>query len=246
MVTPASLVAASLRRVRRAILLVLFAALLPGCTYLKNRATDLLDVVWLDVGVGPGLYAEGRISDFLIQGAGFQCHLVNLGLHGRYFGIGHLGGIGLPTLTMAGCTVSIHNPAYLGMVPMLGGGSQYDSCHIEPPWSSTCLFLPGVCVVERPSSVPDYSAEKRKLRVADIGAAVQYGVGVRAGFSPGELYDFVWGLFGADPAADDVFVPWETAPEPDPAADEPPAQERLRSITAGPGGAAASPSLGFA
>lgn len=244
MVTRAASNASSLRRVRCALLLVLFTAALPGCTYLKNRANDLLDVVWLDVGVGPGLYAEGRISDFLIQGAGFQCHLANLSLHGRYVGLGRLGGMGLPTLTMAGCTMSIHDPAYIGMVPILGGRSKYDPCHVEPPWSSCCLFFPGLCLIERPKFIPEYSAVERKLRVADIGAAVQYGIGVRAGFSPGELYDFVWGLFGGDPAEDDVFVPGESALEPAPVEGEPPAQPGLSPVSAGACGGGASPSLG--
>ena len=191
---------------------------LPSCSYLKNRTNDLLDVFWVDVGVGTGVYVDARASDFLWQGVGFHSYAEVASLHGRFAGSpDHMRGFGLPTLWLLGYTICDYRPREWGLLPVLDGDrSKYD-LNMEQPWSSYCLFFPGLSIVDPPPDVPSYSVGKRGLRVADVGVHVQCLVGARLGLSPGEFLDLLLGFVGIDLGGDDAFgaSPPDRARQPD-------------------------------
>jgi hypothetical protein len=179
--------------------LLIALLLLPGCAYLKDRANDVLDVFWSDVGIGPGLYVSARATDFLAVGFGYKEQAI-AGLHGRFAGTGSSLAVGL-------------GPAVIGndrfdCSPVLPQDPSVFDAEQEPP-ASQLLVVP--CSFEHAGFEPcDYSEGHRDLHFLDVNAgAALLLVGARVGFSPGELLDCVLGLFGIDLAADDGFGRWD-------------------------------------
>lgn len=66
---------------KKTVLLLLLASL-GGCAYLRDRAADAADVLTLEVGVGYGLTADVKASDYLHLGFGYA-HLWTRGVRGR-------------------------------------------------------------------------------------------------------------------------------------------------------------------
>ena len=170
------------------------AACFAGCSYLHDRVNDLLDPFRVDVGFGPGLYADARVTDFLAVGAGGQT-LDTAGIHGRFVGTARLGQVGLPGLVMFG------EPRNVEMTPLLGDTSEFDWQRDIVPGQVLLLF-PAMHTGR--TAVSDWSLAKRDVHVADLGASLTVFVGVSIAFSPGEVLDLLLGLVGIDLAGDDV------------------------------------------
>lgn len=171
-----------------------FAAL-GSCSYLKNRANDLLDSFRFELGVGPGLYAEARATDFAAVGLGF-CAQQNAAMRGRFAGTdAEVTSMGLGPFILG-------SSATWSFKPLLAGDpSTPESCDGIVP--AQFLLFP---MMGFGSCADDYSLAERGLRVADLGASVTLGyVGAGIGFSPGEFVDLLLGFVGIDIAGDDVF-----------------------------------------
>jgi len=182
----------------KALTLVLACAAATSCSYVKNRGNDLLDVFWLDVDVGALASAQVRCTDFLATGAGVGVQWLPLfNLHGRYYGRLErgTGGIGV----MGPFNIYSRKGE---MVPCMDGSPDY-SIRIQPPPMNFWFFYP--TEPQGRSRGPMYDVRTRGWNVADCAVGATAIVGLRVGFSPGHFVDFVCGLAGFDPAADDVF-----------------------------------------
>lgn len=187
------------RTAARGSLLVLALAA-SGCCYLQNRFADLLDVASVDVGYGPGVYAEARATDFLVPGLGVHSYLEAYSLHGRYSGpVDRWSGFGLPPFM----TATTYMPVDGRLVSVVDGDRSGYDLHMEPPWASYAMCIPGAWLGSL-DHAPGYSLGKRGLRVADVSVHGQCLVGVRLGFSPGEAVDWLLGWFGLDLSRDDA------------------------------------------
>ena len=190
------------------LLLVLACVALTSCSYVKNRTNDLLDVFWLDVDIGALASAQVRCTDFLATGAGIGIQKYPLfNLHGRYFGQLERGTGGLPMMG----PMNLYS-RFGEMAPVLEGSPDYPNA-IQPPPMNFWFFYPTEPMGDRRG--PKYRMQKRGWRIADCAIGATAILGVRVGISPGHLVDFVCGLFGYDPASDDVFGEGEEVDEPD-------------------------------
>lgn len=166
------------------------SASLAGCSYLHNRANDALDVFTCDGSVGPGLYAEVRATDLLAVGLGGH-DVEYAGQHGRFVVRGRRSSTAIGPLIWG--FVDDDEP-----VPVFAGDPSRMGPLVEPP-PSQLLFLPA------DQTGSDFAPWTRGLHAADVDVTVTLGwVGGRLGFSPGELLDFVLGIFGLDLAGDDA------------------------------------------
>jgi hypothetical protein len=167
-------------------------ALLCGCSYVKNRTNDLLDVFRFDVGFGPGLYAEARVTDFAAVGLGFRDQEL-ASMFGRFVGNPEVSSVALGPFVLGG-RVS------LDMKPLLPGDTSGFRYGQDVP-GTQILFIPG----DAPRC-NGYSFAERGLRMADVGADVALGyVGLGLGVSPGEFVDLLLGFVGIDIGGDDMF-----------------------------------------
>lgn len=176
--------------------IALGASLLSGCTWLQNRANDALDVFALDFGQGPGLYADVRATDFVAVGVGMH-DTVTWGMHGRYAGTSGRGAVAVGPLMWG------WRPDGPAVSPMQSGDpSRFNQDVVDPPPSHLILWPAGPLR----HAFPEYNETARGLRFADVSATLTIGyVGMHVGFSPGELVDFVLGVFGIDLSDDDAF-----------------------------------------
>lgn len=171
---------------------VVASALLGSCSYVKNRANDLLDPFRLDVGFTPGLYAEARATDFAALGLGVRGGTI-VGLHGR-FAVQH------DTVNLGVGPVMLGDVIQPEASALLGGESSYDRHHDAVPCQMFFIPLLGS------EHAPDWSLARRSVHVADVGASVAVGlVGAGVGFSPGEFVDLLLGFVEIDLAGDDDF-----------------------------------------
>lgn len=174
--------------------LLLATILLPSmsCSYVKNRSNDLLDVFWLDVDVGLWPSVDLHVTDFFGLGLGYSDQSVPLvNWHGR-----HVGSVPRKTMGFGAVIAATVYQHESNMVPILSGSGSYDDNVQSPP--KLAAFMPTYFV-------KPYRASDRGLRLADVAASVTAGLGVRVGFSPGELLDFVLGFVGIDLGDDDCF-----------------------------------------
>ena len=185
------------------------AATCCGCSYLQNRTNDLLDVFRFDVGHGPGLYADARVTDFFASGLGLRSQRT-AGMHGRFgFTLAEVGNSGLGIFVLAE-----HKPWH--PTPLLPDDrSQFDA-NKDVIGAQFLFFVPQMA-----PRCGDYSVPQRGLHVADVSTsfALVY-VGADVGFSPGELIDLLLGFAGIDLGDDDAFGRGEKPPDESP--DTPP------------------------
>lgn len=169
------------------------AAASGGCSYFANRANDLLDPFQFAVGVGPGMYADVRATDFAATGLGYR-DMTAVGTLGRYL---------ITDADMfsfaAGFVVSEVQTIHGAHAVLPGDPSQPDPLL----WSAMQLLI----VLPMGAGPCDlYSLSERGLHMADIRAGVGLGyLGLDVGFSPGQFVDLLLGVVGIDIAGDDVF-----------------------------------------
>lgn len=183
---------------------VVVCVLLCGCSYVKNRANDLLDPFHLDVGFSPGLYVDARATDFAALGLGLRGAPAGnmVGVHGRF-------AVSYGAANMGLGPIMLGDVIFPEASALLGGESSYDRNHDILP--GQVFFIP----LLGSEHAPDWSLEHRGLHVADVGANVALGVvGAGVCFSPGEFVDLLLGFVGLDVAGDDVFGR-EPATEPE-------------------------------
>lgn len=154
-----------------------------GCTYLRDRGNDLADVFRLEMSVGVGIQASAMVTD--------AAH-VGIGSSDRYTA-------GL----MYGDLTSQHREEHYLPLSYIHTimEPEYEAVHTLS-WSGEGPAPDHRCYM----IVPGRSPARRHswTHWFDIEVSAFAGiVGVEAGFSPGELIDFVAGLFWLDPAQDD-------------------------------------------
>lgn len=162
-------------------------------SWLEARGADVMDTVGIRVGVGPGLGALVRVTEAM-----------QLGFISRGAGGGEL--VGTSEHRARGVPVFM-----FGNIGRYGG-AWFDEHHE--------IAFPGYSTREE-----DHTGIARKPIAGHVSPDGQkdgwkgsFGVnfhailvGVEAEFRPFELVDFVAGLLGYDPSADDVPVSWETS-----------------------------------
>ncbi|MBN2490241.1 MAG: hypothetical protein JXQ29_05275 [Planctomycetes bacterium] len=175
--------------------LLLAAACLGGCAYGTARLNDLRDVARVGLELGPQFGVHAEAGALLHTGLGFGLvpATVNtgVGLMGRH----------TPIKYHLQCfdLVYVHYRAIDG--------------HPENLCSFSPLF-PGRTPTHNPR-------EYHPIDWLDTEVAVYCVLGARVGVNPGQLVDFVAGLFTLDPAGDDI-VPADRPPPTPRAARAPP------------------------
>ena len=168
---------------RAPVLLVL--ALLPGCTWLGERGRDLGDVVRVEGAVGVGLQAHVNVGELAHLGLGSS----------RRWSAGWA--YGIPT---AERRVEDHLPLSYVMsliepdaeaLHTLKLGKRNDNLKHRCPAVAPCTLASGS--IQRPPM---------QFWSLEIGLMALV-VGAEIGFNPGELVDFLLGLFTLDLAKDD-------------------------------------------
>ena len=194
------------------LLLLAVVATCCGCSYLKNRANDALDVFRLQASWGPGLYASARATDFCATGLGVRLQ-ETIGMYGRY----GFTGFPWPEAQAMGLVVMVVEdsiPYKQKLEPLLDNTSQLEDGEL-PVGMQLLFFLPSMGM----RCEAGYSVADRGLRVADLNASLAViWVGTDVGFSPGELIDLLLGFAGIDVADDDAFGRGETKQDESPAA----------------------------
>ena len=181
---------------RRALcsLVVTACAFSGGCSYFQNRVNDLLDPFRFDVGVGPGLYAEARATDFLALALGGQVQNT-VGMNGRFVRERETFAYGFSWVVMGGATTKDASPI------LADDPSRYVHTHDSIP--NHIVVVPGFGSFHHPEP---WTLANRGVHVADLGVSlVLVEVGASIGFSPGEVVDFLLGIVGLDIAGDDSF-----------------------------------------
>jgi len=158
----------------------------PVGNYFGNRAADLADMFTLEMTAGPGADVHGQFTGFLGTAAGWSGQQ-GLLLHGRYYGIGERETAGFILL---GATAA----ASRNMSSLYGDGPAPERYGL---WG---LFLP-VFISPNPALHVGYLPPWPRAADVELGASL--GVGLHAGFSPGELLDFLVGFTTLDIAGDD-------------------------------------------
>jgi len=196
----------------RAIQSALVALALTGCAtpaarYAGSRALDLFDVFPLSGRSGVGLYMSARATPFLGAGIGAYDALA-CGMGPRRWGpvweeegsgIGPVYCVDESLLSRRGKDLANSNLIQLPEWPA-GPDALFEEA---PGWRSrghVALVLP--YLVRRDG---DWAKLPPWYSLLDCEADAFIGViGLRIGFSPGEIVDFLAGLFGLDPSGDDI------------------------------------------
>lgn len=167
---------------------LLAAVLLSGCApggYLRDRGLDLADCLTVAVAAGPEISADVQATDLLHLAAGGGVH-AEAGFVGRRPGAATLATLGLPA------------------APFLEDGILYGRCvFTETAGSWTKEDVQDECYAVHCLHARPTNPTHRWLTAFDLQAGAVVLVGGRAGFSPGQLADFLAGILGADPAKDD-------------------------------------------
>jgi hypothetical protein len=198
------------------IILILTVIACTGCAtpfgnYMKNRGNDLLDPFKIRAGIGLGLHADVEATELLHAGIGGSGIPIGAGMNGRYMHIGEQ----LELNCNLPVTLFIKKEA-----DMIGTDPYNPWCfthyHIECDWRGKnevtyCCLSPLLYGVDKYGNAAlDYTKQKDDIKKpvyrwldAEAGATLGF-INGRIGFSPGELLDFVLGIFTIDIAKDDA------------------------------------------
>ena len=205
---------------RLAALVLLAGSVGGGChtalgSYLANRARDLGECVQIQTGLCLGLGGGVRAAGIAHAGIGGGFWTGRYAL-GWDYGFGHA--FGAATGPADEFAFELYPPEPAGL-PISHGVAFPFFSHVETRLPArgdtgsgsghTCfLLLPGLLSFGDGGATwetePASSTTWARVHAFDVGASVYAGVVfVSAGFSPGELLDFVLGWFGLDIAGDD-------------------------------------------
>lgn len=156
-----------------------------GCSYLGNRASDFGDIFRLELSVGVGLQAHVTATEIAHVGLGSSRRYSGGLRYGEFLGERR---------------IEDHFPvSYI----MTVADSTRESLH-SLKWGPKGEEVQHRCYAVVPGQLHRSTWEKDPIHYWDIEVAVMAGVvGVEAGFSFGQLIDFLVGLFGFDLAGDD-------------------------------------------
>jgi len=149
------------------------------------RGRDLADCFTLTVSAGPEVSASLALTDacHLMIGGGLHAEA---GLIGRRVGAAGVLNLGLP------------------VAPFLEDGilhGRYLFTENSGAWRSS--DVQDECYLIHAGGWSPTNPPTSALRAWDLEFGLTVLVGARIGFSPGEFFDLLAGLFGADPAGDD-------------------------------------------
>ena len=188
--------------------LIIGLLLLAGCatpfgTYMKDRGNDFADIFKADIGYGLGIDAHVIATDFIATGAGASA-TSKIGFKGRYVDDWKDYHIGIPILPFiewmntSQCG-GAHVDWCITDVAQLGtgkGGTVHEDSSFPSTGSMSILFVNTIGFVDD---------KKPLLDKFDLECSATAGViGVHIGFSPGQLFDFVFGWTGMDIGKDDT------------------------------------------
>lgn len=179
--------------------------------YAKNRGNDFLDVFKVKGGVGIGIEADVKMTDLLHVGLGGSL-LANAGIYGRKVVSGFESNSNPPMpqlfpgfsanmifsetkeitpFFITRAHLEINDDIFSDKRREFGDCTEREYCYLSPLISGDKLNY-------------DTKDTPSLLRRFDIEAGATLGiVGGRVGFSPGELVDFILGIFTIDIAKDD-------------------------------------------
>ncbi len=177
-----------LARCARGAALLALVLVTSGCatgTYLRDRGLDLLDPLRFSLSAGPELSIDVQATDLLHVMVGGGQH-VEAGMHGRRFGAGSFLHLGLP------------------VVPFLEGGVLYGrSLFTETRGAWRAEDVADECYLVHSFGFAPTNPDPSWIHALDVEVGFTVLVGARAGFSVGELLDFLLGLVTIDIADDD-------------------------------------------
>ena len=165
--------------------LALGSASCQGTGYFADRTNDFADSFTLVGTAGPELSAGFHATDLAHVSVGGGFH-GEAGLIGRKAGVATVATYGLP------------------FVPFLEGGilhGRYVFTEIGGQWKEDDVM--DECYLIHVIDAGHTSPEVDPWRAFDLEVSATVLVGARVGFSPGEFVDFLAGLVGLDPRADD-------------------------------------------
>ena len=191
-------------RITLAILVVVIAAVLCGCTTVKryalNRAEDLMDIFTVELTAGPGVDAHVQVTNIFGTAAGCS-HQYGLMMHGRYVGAGKR--------ITGGTLITAATSAKGDRMISLRGPEGY-----QPRGGVWFLGVPaGYWRAGEGGEFHAYSIEGMGALDLAVGASV--GFGVHVGVSLLEIVDFLGGFTTMDLAGDDVLPPETGKPRDD-------------------------------
>lgn len=176
-------------RIRTPHLLLFATALLLGACasdgYLAKRGRDLADGFVLTVSAGAELSADAQVTDLIHVAVGGGVH-GEAGLIGRHLGTAGVMTLGLP------------------VAPFLEDGVLYGRfLFTETGGAWTADDVEDECYLIHALHAAPTHPEHDWWHAFDIEVGATVLVGARIGVRPGELVDFVAGIFGFDPIGDD-------------------------------------------
>lgn len=207
------------RRICTLTILSLLVLLGSGCaafnTYFFDRMNDLADVVKFDVGFGIGLDAHVSVTDLISTGVGYS-DTYRFGLRGGRFGSWRDIHAGIPVAT---ALVLFSSPSpgifsrfswdpFVTEFISIGDMSHSTASRFEPVVSeSLLLFNTRLTRGSHRSGLfqeTEWLEDPICMFDIEVSATVAI-VGVRFGFSPGHLLDFLLGFLTIDIAGDDTY-----------------------------------------
>jgi hypothetical protein len=189
-----------MKQSRKLFIIILFSMSLffSGCQYGKDRLQDAGDIIQLEIGFGPGLFAGVQASDFFAPGLGIYFQNIYFGPLGRgretaFSQAQSIGGAGL-----------LYYYKETGFIPL------DEKTAIEAPINSVSTALFGINYRDESNSSrrwPEMFSFSGKVHALFIG--------VGAGINPVELFDFIIGLSTLDICNDDgLKVPLQAIKSP--------------------------------
>ena len=168
---------------RRVLLLPLVAGLLGGCQYVQARGRDFLDIFRLEGHMGPGLQADTKLTDLVHLGLGSSRgarHGFNYGVVETHQVMEHHFPVSMVNSIIEPDNEALHTISW----------------DLESTQHRCYILLPGV-IHESTQGV-----DALHFFDVELGLYVLFP-GARIGLSPGELLDFILGIWTFDLAGDD-------------------------------------------
>jgi len=169
----------------RLLLLLLSLGSCSSGAYLPDRGRDLLDIFTLTVSAGPEISLDAQATDLLHLSVGGGVH-GEAGMIGRRFGSAGVMTLGLP------------------VAPFLEDGvlhGRYLFTEASGAWREA--DVQDECYLIHLGGWAPTNPQSDWVHGFDLELSAHVLIGARVGLSPGELVDFLAGLIGFDPAADD-------------------------------------------
>jgi len=204
------------------------ALLAAGCSsptsvgdYFGDRLHDLADICGVQAGVGYSIYAEAQVTPFVHVPVGLTTDASDwYGMvSGKFGAVPAPGCIGVPLPQVVAAIVGPGIVLFGLQGDLLGAplravflAGVMLNTKIESSDAGARYFWLFVPI----SSTKDSSFERPGIRYADLSVELSLLARAKLTFSPGQMLDFVFGVFGMDIAGDDSRTSWRMAAHDDP------------------------------